>query len=78
MIRGLSLSATQKVKKYGCIKCGTPFEIHPPDDLHTTASRNEKECETRGVVKMEYTCKNCGTINNIYWCRRHKVPDWYA
>jgi len=25
IIRGLSLSATQKIKKYGCIKCGNPF-----------------------------------------------------
>ena len=40
--------------------------------------RFDLECETRGVVKMDYTCQNCGTINTIYWCRRRKFPEWYA
>ena len=66
-----------KVKRYACTKCGTPFDIHPPDDLHTTASRHEKDCETRGHVKMEYVCKNCGEKNIIYWCRRRNSPGLY-
>ena len=78
LVGGLSLSVTKRIKKYGCISCGIPFEVHPPDDFHTSASRNEKECETRGVVKMDYACQNCGTINTIYWCRRRKFPEWYA
>jgi DNA-directed RNA polymerase subunit RPC12/RpoP len=73
----LDLGST-KTKRYSCTKCGAPFEIDPPDDLHTTASRNVKECEARGDVKMEYTCRNCGTVNIVYWCRRSKFPDWYA
>jgi len=54
------VSINKKVKKYGCVKCGTPFKIHPPDDLHTTASRDEKACEIRGAIKMGYVCANCG------------------
>ena len=69
---------TVKIKKYGCTKCGQVIEVHPPDDLHTRASRYEKECELRGSVKMEYKCNNCGELNTIYWCRRRKHPDWYA
>ncbi len=71
------MGTTKKVKKYGCVKCGIPFEIHPPDDLHTTASRNETACESRGVIKMDYTCKNCGAINTMYWCRRRSHHDIY-
>jgi len=71
------MDISKKVKKYGCVKCGVPFEIHPPDDMHTTASRDETVCETRGAVKMDYTCKNCGTINTIYWCRRRSHHDIY-
>jgi DNA-directed RNA polymerase subunit M/transcription elongation factor TFIIS len=70
------MSGSRKTKKYSCVKCGEPFEINPPDDLHTTASRVEKECETS--VKIEYECKKCGNLNTIYWCRRGRHPDWYA
>ena len=67
---------TRKTKRYSCVKCGEPFDIHPPDDLHTTASRIERECEQS--VKIEYNCKKCGNLNTIYWCRRGRHPDWYA
>lgn len=70
------MGETCKTKRYSCVKCGEPFEIHPPDDLHTTASRVEKECEQN--VKIEYECKKCGNLNTIYWCRRGRHPDWYA
>ena len=66
----------RKTKKYSCVNCGEPFEIHPPDDLHTTASRIARECEQN--VKIEYKCKKCGNLNTIFWCRRGRHPDWYA
>jgi hypothetical protein len=70
------MSGKVKLKGFGCVNCGSHFEVHPPDDLHTTASRVEKECEQS--VKMDYECKNCGKINTIHWYRRSRYPDWYA
>ncbi|TFH25758.1 hypothetical protein E4G67_00560 [Candidatus Bathyarchaeota archaeon] len=71
------MGINKKAKKYGCVKCGTPFEVHPPDDLHTTASRDEKACEIRGAVKMNYVCANCGATNTVHWCRRRSYSDSY-
>jgi hypothetical protein len=70
------MSGRVKLKKFGCVSCGSHFEVHPPDDLHTTASRVEKDCEQS--VRMDYECKNCGKVNTIHWCRRSRYPDWYA
>jgi DNA-directed RNA polymerase subunit RPC12/RpoP len=70
------MSERAKLKRFSCVNCGSHFELHPPDDLHTTASRVEKECDQS--VKMDYKCKNCGKTNTIHWCRRSRYPDWYA
>jgi len=69
------MSIQKKAKTFGCTKCGEPFEIHPPDEMHTIASRDEKGCGISDHVKMEYICKNCKSINNFYWCGRH--DDFY-
>jgi DNA-directed RNA polymerase subunit RPC12/RpoP len=71
------LSVTKKIKEYGCVKCGTPFKVNPPDDLHTTASRDEKACQIRGVIKMDYICAKCGATNTIHWCRKQDYSDFY-
>jgi DNA-directed RNA polymerase subunit RPC12/RpoP len=57
-----------KKKTYGCIKCGKPFEVYPPDDFHQDASRDPKELE-EDFIKIDYECKNlkCHTINTLYW-----------
>jgi len=71
------LSIPKKAKKFSCVKCGSPFEIYPPDDLHKTASRDEKACEIRGSIKMDYVCTNCGATNTLYWCRPQNHADFY-
>jgi DNA-directed RNA polymerase subunit RPC12/RpoP len=70
-------SGKVKLKKFSCVNCGARFELHPPDDLHTTASRIEKECGDQSVT-MNYECKICGKVNTIHWCRKPRYPDWYA
>ena len=55
----------KKVKKFSCLKCGTPFDAYPPDDRHDIATRNEKDYEDH--IKVDYRCKECSTINTIYW-----------
>lgn len=54
-------------KTYSCLKCGAPFVAYPPDDRHTTATRNEKDFE--GHIKVDYRCKErgCDNTNTIYW-----------
>ncbi|MCW3994859.1 MAG: hypothetical protein NWE98_01760 [Candidatus Bathyarchaeota archaeon] len=59
---------------YSCLKCGTDFEIYPPDDIHVVASRIEDE--TSHFVKVEHVCKNCGYVNVIYWGHRPSDPAW--
>jgi len=53
------------LKRFSCLKCGTPFDAYPPDDRHDTATRNEKDYEDN--IKVDYRCKECGHINTIYW-----------
>jgi rubredoxin len=60
-----NLSKKEKVKRFSCVKCGSPFDAHPPDDLHNTASL--KEADVEDPIKVEYRCKDCGNINVIYW-----------
>jgi hypothetical protein len=63
-------------KKFGCLKCGEPFEVHPPDDIHKVATRFEKE--SKDPVKVEYTCKKCGNVNVLFWGHRPTGPAWSA
>jgi len=53
------------VKRFSCLKCGTPFEAYPPDDRHDRATRNEKDYEDH--IRVDYKCKDCANINTIYW-----------
>lgn len=58
-----------KAKKFGCVHCGTPFEVYPPDDNHPTASL-EKPKEAAGtIVEMTYDCRNCMHPTTLYWYR---------
>lgn len=52
-------------KKFSCIKCGSPFDVYPPDDRHDFAAR--KESDVIDPIKIDYKCENCGNINTIYW-----------
>jgi DNA-directed RNA polymerase subunit RPC12/RpoP len=60
------LSRNGKTKMFSCAKCGAPFEAFPPDDLHSIATRLEKEA-TKDNVIAEYKCRDCGKVNTIYW-----------
>jgi len=64
----------EKVKKFSCLKCGTPFEAYPPDDRHYKATRNEKDYEDH--IKVDYRCKECSHTNTIYW--GHPKPAFAA
>ena len=57
----------ETAKTFSCLYCGTPFEAYPPDDLHTVASRNEKDYEDHIKINYKCTAKGCGEINTIYW-----------
>jgi hypothetical protein len=70
------MSNRVRLKKVSCVGCGSRFEVHSPDDLHTPASRLEKECEQS--VRMDYECKTREKINTIHWSCRSRYPDWYA
>jgi Zn ribbon nucleic-acid-binding protein len=54
-------------KLIGCINCGHPIEIYPPDDFHQTAARNKKELIQEDIIQINYKCPNCNTVNTIYW-----------
>jgi hypothetical protein len=64
-----------KMRKFACIKCGVPLEVHPPDSVHKYASRDERYCERS--IKVEHQCEKCGASNIIFWCN-FVFPDWYA
>jgi DNA-directed RNA polymerase subunit RPC12/RpoP len=53
---------------YGCAKCGTPFTAYPPDDIHTTSSRQSSSfLET---VETSLACPKCNEVTRLYWGRR--------
>jgi len=55
----------EKVKKFSCLNCGTPFEAYPPDDLHDKATR--KKGFYKDNIKVNYICKKCKNVNTLYW-----------
>jgi rubredoxin len=55
----------EAVKKFSCLKCGSPFDAYPPDDRHNVATRNEKDFKDN--IKVDYVCKDCRNTNTIYW-----------
>ncbi len=55
------------VKEFGCVHCGDPFDTYPPDDVHNVATRDKDEYEDH--IQIDYKCKNCETVNTIYWGR---------
>lgn len=54
-------------RTYGCAKCATPFTAYPPDDIHTTSSRQSSSfLET---VETSFTCSKCNEVTRLYWGR---------
>lgn len=60
---------TTEPKKYACRNCGYPYEIYPPDDIHTTAKLSP--CEFGDSILMKYECGNCNHPNEIHWDGYH-------
>lgn len=60
-----------KVKKFSCTKCGTPFEVYPPDDRHPTASLEKPKEAAGSIIEMTYVCKDkyCRHPTTLYWYR---------
>ena len=54
-------------KTFSCLKCGTPFDAYPPDEVYTIARREE----SKDAIKIEYKCKRpgCRHKNAIYWVK---------
>jgi len=52
-------------KMFSCTKCGKPFRVYPPDDMHPDAARNPDDLN-EGSIKIDYTCEN-KHINTLYW-----------
>lgn len=54
-------------RTYGCAKCGTPFTAYPPDDIHTTSSRQSSSfLET---IETSLACSKCNELARLYWGR---------
>jgi hypothetical protein len=54
-------------RTYGCAKCGTPFAAYPPDDVHTTSSRQSSSfLET---IETSFVCGVCNEVTRLYWGR---------
>lgn len=54
-------------RTYGCAKCGTPFTAYPPDDIHTTSSRESSSfLET---IETSLACTKCNEVARLYWGR---------
>ena len=64
----------ETLKRFSCLKCGTPFEVYPPDDLHDIATR--KETDFKDNIKVDYKCNACGNINTIFW--GHSEPIMFV
>jgi len=48
-----------------CKKCGTTFEITPPDDVHTLAAWSEEAFKEN--VKVEHKCPACESSTTVFW-----------
>jgi hypothetical protein len=55
-------------RTFGCIKCGYPYNVIPPDDVHTEAHTKIIE-SNNDYSLMERICVGCITTNKIYWYR---------
>ena len=55
----------ERGKTFSCLKCGSTFVAHPPDDFHQVASIKPNGVED--PIKIEYRCKDCGNTNTLYW-----------
>jgi hypothetical protein len=54
-------------RTYGCAKCGAPFTVYPPDDVHNTSSRESSSF----LEKFEtvHPCTKCNEVTRLYWGR---------
>jgi len=48
-----------------CKKCGTTFEITPPDDTHVMAAGSEEAFKEN--VKIEHECPTCKSTTRVFW-----------
>jgi hypothetical protein len=62
-----TVAAGVQPRTYGCAKCATPFTAYPPDDIHTTSSRQSSSfLET---IETSFVCGKCNEVTRLYWGR---------
>lgn len=54
-------------RTYGCAKCGTPFTVYPPDDVHNMSSRERSSFLER--IETVHPCSKCNEVTRLYWGR---------
>jgi hypothetical protein len=55
--------------KFGCVKCGSPFEVYPPDSDHALLLM--EPCKEGDSIPLTVTCEKCKTVNTRHWDTRH-------
>ncbi|MGD0424098.1 MAG: hypothetical protein ABSA92_11660 [Candidatus Bathyarchaeia archaeon] len=65
------MSKKQEGKKFGCIKCGHPFEIYPPDSYYVLLTI--EPCSQGDSKEIKLTCEKCHAENVRYWDVHHIV-----
>jgi DNA-directed RNA polymerase subunit RPC12/RpoP len=51
--------------KYSCKKCGNPFNVNPPDDVHKFSS--VYPCWDFDWVERSYECSKCTKSTKLFW-----------
>jgi hypothetical protein len=54
---------------FGCVQCGAPFEVYPPDSHHTELMM--EPCKEGDSIPLNVTCEKCKAKNTRYWDTRH-------
>jgi hypothetical protein len=50
----------------GCLKCGSSYEVIPPDGVYTEAHSKPKD-PPGDFVEMKKECFSCKNKNTIFW-----------
>lgn len=53
--------------KLGCMSCGKPMEITPPDPKYTEPARKYKKDALDDMLNTHYDCDYCNGTNYFYW-----------
>ncbi len=69
------LTEFQREHTYGCLYCGEPKILLPPDS-HFVFLQVEP-CEFDDARPIIWTCSNCRKINGRYWDRDHSEAREY-